>query len=246
MYWFHLIYLYIYINIHTKNIYIYIYTINLPYDHAWDIWDVIFGMVLPIAIWIRLQKLVFRIVDHPLAASLEALGQQQNVDSLSFFESYYKYYFVRSSSKLAGRVPLSYPCEESTPYSQSLLDFSVTFSRLYKDFYVTVSYSYSQTVELVACWVLSFDLHNKWVYIYSWWNPALFWLCSFSIFFYTLSCFSCNSMPGSGLNLSLKRIHNSIFCSYFSLNLHYALFLFAFIESADSNSLALWELISVA
>ena len=81
----------------------------------------------------KLQKRICRTVGRSLAASLEPLANRQNIASLSLF---YRYYFVRCSSKLARLVPLLYSRGSSTRYSDRLHDFSVTIPRCYKNVYV--------------------------------------------------------------------------------------------------------------
>ena len=81
----------------------------------------------------KLQKRIGRTVGTSLAASREPLAHCRNVVSLSFF---YRYYFGRSSSKLAQQVPLPYSRGRSTRYSDRLHDFSVTIPRCYMDVYV--------------------------------------------------------------------------------------------------------------
>ena len=68
-----------------------------------------------------------------LVASLEPLVHHRNVASLSLFN---RYYFGRYLSELAELVLLRHSCGSFTRYSERLLDFSVTFPRCYKDFYV--------------------------------------------------------------------------------------------------------------
>ena len=81
----------------------------------------------------KLQKLICRTVGPSLAASLEPLAHHRNLTSLSLF---YRYYFGRCSSELAGLVPLPYSRERSAHYSDRMHDFSVTIPRCYKDVYV--------------------------------------------------------------------------------------------------------------
>ena len=81
----------------------------------------------------KLQKRICRTVGLSLAASLEPLAHRRNVASSSLF---YRYYFGRCSSELAHLVPLPFSRGRSTRYSERLHDFSVTFTRCYKDVYV--------------------------------------------------------------------------------------------------------------
>ena len=93
------------------------------------------GLVLLVAtwnLWISYRN-ICRTVGPSLAASVEPLAHCRNVASLSLF---YRYYFGRCSSELAGLVPLPYSRGRSTRYSDRLHDFSVTISRCYKDVYV--------------------------------------------------------------------------------------------------------------
>ena len=79
----------------------------------------------------RLQKQIYMTVGPSLAASLETLAHHRNVVSLSLF---YSYYFDRCSSELLAQlVPLPYSRGRSTPYSDRLDYFFVTFPRCYKD-----------------------------------------------------------------------------------------------------------------
>ena len=72
-------------------------------------------------------------VSPSLIAPLEPFALDRNVTSLSLF---YSYYFGRCLSKLAELVSPPQCCGMSTRYSGWLHDFSVTFPRCYKDFYV--------------------------------------------------------------------------------------------------------------
>ena len=81
----------------------------------------------------KLQKQICRTVAPSLAASLESLAYHRNVTSLNLF---YSYYFGRHSSELALLVPLAFSQGRSTRYSDRLHDFSFTFPRCLKDFYV--------------------------------------------------------------------------------------------------------------
>ena len=75
----------------------------------------------------KLQKWICTIVGLSLTASLEPLAHCQNVASLSLF---CRYYFPRCSSKLAQLVSLCYSRSRSTSYSDRLLKFSVTITRI--------------------------------------------------------------------------------------------------------------------
>ena len=94
------------------------------------------------------------IVIVTLGASLQPLA------SLSLF---YRYYFGRYSSELAQLVPLPYSRGRSTRYSDSLLDFSVTIPRCYKDVYVNSFFP--RTARLwnslpIECFPLTYDLSD--------------------------------------------------------------------------------------
>ena len=71
----------------------------------------------------KLQKRACRTVGATLVAALEPLADRGNVASLIPF---YRYYFGRYSSELAGLVPLPYFRKRSTRYSNRLSDSSVT------------------------------------------------------------------------------------------------------------------------
>ena len=80
-------------------------SINLLYAHAWNT-VVTPGMVCLVATWnceINYKSM------YALATSLEPFAHCRNVGSLSLF---YRYYFVRCSSKLAQLVPLPFSWEE--------------------------------------------------------------------------------------------------------------------------------------
>ena len=83
-----------------------------------------------------------------------------DVASLSLF---YRYYLGRYSSELAQLVPL--PCSRgrSTRYSDRLHDFSVTFSRCYKDVYVNSFFPGTAKLRnslSIECFPLTFDLSD--------------------------------------------------------------------------------------
>ena len=106
----------------------------------------------------KLQKRICRTVGPSFAASLEPLAHRRNVTSLSLF---YRYYFGRCSSELAGLVLLPYSRGRSTHYSNRLHDFSVTIPRCYKDVYVNSFFP--RTARLwhylpIECFPLIFDL----------------------------------------------------------------------------------------
>ena len=106
----------------------------------------------------KLLKRICRTVGPSLAASLEPLAYRRNVASSSLF---YRYYFGRCSSELAELVPFPYSRRRSTRYSDTLLDFSVTIPRCYKDVYVnsffprTARPCYSPPIR---CFPLTYDL----------------------------------------------------------------------------------------
>ena len=108
----------------------------------------------------KLQKGICRTFGPSLAASLEPLAHQRNVDSLCLF---YRYYFGRCSSELSHLVPLPYSKGRSTRYSCRLHEFSVTISRCHKDVYVnsflpcTARLWNSLPIE---CFPLSYDLNG--------------------------------------------------------------------------------------
>ena len=79
----------------------------------------------------QLRKQICRTVGPSLPASLEPLGNRQNIASLSLF--------YRCSSKLAEVVPLPYSRGRST-YSNRLHDFSVTIRSVTRISMVTVSF----------------------------------------------------------------------------------------------------------
>ena len=62
----------------------------------------------------KLQKRICKTVAPSLAASLEPLAHRRNVANLSLF---YRYYFDRCSSELAGLVPLPYSLGRSSRYA---------------------------------------------------------------------------------------------------------------------------------
>ena len=105
----------------------------------------------------QLQKRICRTVVPSLAASLEPLGQRQNVTRLSLF---YRYYFVECSSEL---VPLPQSRCRFTHYSDRLHDFSVTIPKCYRD--VCVKIFFPRTVRLwsslpAKCFPLTCDLNG--------------------------------------------------------------------------------------
>ena len=81
----------------------------------------------------KLQKPICRTAGASPAVSLELLAHRRNVASLSL---YYRYYVGRCSWELAQLVPLPFSWVMSNRYSDSLLVFSVTTPRCYKDVYV--------------------------------------------------------------------------------------------------------------
>ena len=78
-----------------------------------------------------------RTVGPALDASLELLAHHQNVASLSLF---YKYYFGRCSSELAGLVPLPYSRGRSTCILKDCLIFLSSFLDVTRMSMSTVSF----------------------------------------------------------------------------------------------------------
>ena len=108
----------------------------------------------------KLQKWVFRTVGGTLAASLKPLGHCRNVASTSL---YYRYYFGRCSSELAGLVPRPYSTGKSICCSDRLHNFSVTIPSYYKDVYVNSFFRITARLWnslLTECFTLNYDLHN--------------------------------------------------------------------------------------
>ena len=106
----------------------------------------------------KLQKRIWRIVGHSLAASLEPLAHRRNVASLSLF---YRYYFGRCSLGLAQLVQLPFIRGRSTRYSDRLHDFPVVIPRCYKNVYVNSFFPC--TTKLwnslpIECFSLTYDL----------------------------------------------------------------------------------------
>ena len=106
----------------------------------------------------KLQKQICKTVGPSLAALLEPLAHRQNRACLSLF---YRYYFGRCSSELAGLVLLPYSRGRSTHYSDRLYDFSVTIPRCYKDVYVNSFFprtAWNWHSLPVECFPLTYDL----------------------------------------------------------------------------------------
>ena len=106
----------------------------------------------------KVLKRICRTVGPSLATSLEPLPHRRNVASLSLF---FRYYFGRCSSELAGLVTLSHSRGRFTRYSNRLHDFPVTIPRCYKNVYTKFLSSQSYTLEFFACIMLSSDLRSE-------------------------------------------------------------------------------------
>ena len=144
-------------------------------------------------------------VGPSLAASLQPLAHHWNVASLSLF---YSYCFGRCSSELPKLVPLPHSCGSSTLYSNRFHDFSVTFPRFYKDFYVNSFFP--RTARLwnslpAECFPLTSDLNGFNLELIGTFSPWVLsiWVLSLGFFPYSFllwfsSLFSCNSIPRNG------------------------------------------------
>ena len=125
------------------------------------------GLVLLVAnwnCWINYRNgcwsFTCRAVGPSLAASLEPLAHCRNVASLSLF---YRYYFGRCSSELAGLLPLLYSQNRFSHYSDRLHDFSVTIPRCYKDVYVNSFFPHTARLWNslpIECFPLTYDLNG--------------------------------------------------------------------------------------
>ena len=106
----------------------------------------------------KLQQLIYRTVGPSLAASLESLVHRQNIASLSLF---YRYYFGRSSSKLAKLVSFPYSRGRVTRYFNREYGFFVTISRRCNDIYVNSFIPYTGRLcnsLSTECFPLTYDL----------------------------------------------------------------------------------------
>ena len=108
----------------------------------------------------KIQKKICRIVGLSITASPEPFAHCQNVVSLLLF---YKYYFSRCLSELAGLGLLSYSRGTSTCYSDKLHEFFVTIPRCYNDIYVNSFIS--STARLwnslsIECFPLTYDRND--------------------------------------------------------------------------------------
>ena len=108
----------------------------------------------------KLQKRICGAVGPSLAATLEPLAYRRNVASLSLL---CRYYFGKYSSELAELVPLTYPGERYTCYSDRLQNFSVIIPRCYKDVYAKGFFP--RTARLwnslsIECFPLTYDLSS--------------------------------------------------------------------------------------
>ena len=112
-------------------LYLYKFTIHPYIEYCCHVWTAAPSRYLELLD--KLQKWICRTVGPSLAASLEPLVHRGNVASLSVV---YRYCFGRCSSELAELVPLTFSHGRSTRYSDRLHDFSFTFPRCLKDFYV--------------------------------------------------------------------------------------------------------------
>ena len=83
----------------------------------------------------KLQKRMCRNVSPSLAGSLEPLAHCHNEVNLCLF---YRYYFVRCSTRLAQVVPFPYSWGKYILYSDRLHDFFGTIPGCYKDVYVNI------------------------------------------------------------------------------------------------------------
>ena len=102
----------------------------------------------------KLQKQIFRTLGSSLTAFLEPLVHRRNIASLSLF---CRYSFGRYSSELAQMAHFPYSRGRSTRYSDTCMIFLSPFLDITRLSMVTVS-SHSQTLELSAYRLLSFDL----------------------------------------------------------------------------------------
>ena len=82
-------------------LYLYISALRPCMEYYYHVWAGVPSYYLELLD--KLQKQICRTVGLLLAVSLELLAYRQNVASLSLF---YRYYFGRFSSELAGLVPL--------------------------------------------------------------------------------------------------------------------------------------------
>ena len=106
-------------------------SINLLYRHARNT-VVMSWLVLLVTTWNCqiIYKNICRTFGHSIAVSLESLAHFWNGTSLCLF---YRYYYVRCSSKLGQLVTLHYSRMRSTHYSDRFHDFSVIIPRCYKN-----------------------------------------------------------------------------------------------------------------
>ena len=139
-------------------------------------------------------------------------GSWQQCASVHCFDSYC---FAICSSELVELVLFPYCCGRSTCYSNSLLDFSVTMTRSYKD--VLVNNSFPSTSKLwnfqpAECFRLTFDLNRFKSRINRPLSSLNSFYTAFLFAFNISSFFFCNSMPRSsssalnGVNPNLKTI----------------------------------------
>ena len=131
-------------------------SINLPYGVPQKT-VVMFVQLFPtctLNVLDKIQKQVSRAIASLLATSLKPLALCQNLASFSLF---YLYYFGYSS-EITELVLIIFSSEESTGYSNSLQNFSVTISRCHKDVHLNSFLSHSLTLEFFACRILYFYL----------------------------------------------------------------------------------------
>ena len=102
----------------------------------------------------KLQKQIFRTLGSSLTAFLEPLVHRRNIASWSLF---CRYSFGRCSSELTQMAHFPYSRGRSTRYSDTCMIFLSPFLDITRLSMVTVS-SHSQTLELSAYRLLSFDL----------------------------------------------------------------------------------------
>ena len=107
----------------------------------------------------KLEKLICRTVGPSPAASLERLVHHWNITTISLF---YRYYVGICFSKLTELLPLPNSRVRSTRSSNTLLDFSVTIPRCYKNVYANSFFP--RTAKLwnslpTECFSLTYDLN---------------------------------------------------------------------------------------
>ena len=141
----------------------------------------------------KIQKWVCRTVRPLIAVSLELLSHHRNLASSYLF---YRFYFGRCLSKLAGPVPLPHSRGRSTRYSNMLHDFS-----LFLDV-IRMSMATVFLPRTVSFLYLIFDLWSRWLLSLELIDTFFLWVLSKQV-----SCMhSCKYMPRCDC-LALHRVN---------------------------------------